>query len=784
MLLLPLLLSLSALSQVGQIQQIKIVNFTVKNQLPPVIDSWNNIPGSLLLVAQKPPTIRVEGVRLVLQIRSNGTMICGSNANNGLPVDNFTTRTFTVNELSGLLAGCHELRDGSYTICAQFFNIDKVAISNEVCKDFTVETPRETDYAPPTLIVPENGKEYSSLEMRKPVMFRWTSLVPKPREPVTYRLRVWQLMQGQSGSMAMRTNQAVVTKDVDNITQAVVNNIYNGPCKPPYLCDFIWSVQAINREGHPLGRNEGNSEPYTFKIYDNSGEGINYDPPKLTFPEDGKLYAPKDMSSPIMFRWKPITPIQQEPVNYRIKVWQLMQGQSASMAMKTNQPIVTKEVGNLTQVELSRIWNGPCKPPYLCDYVWQVEALDREGHPMCSNEGKSDVSSFNVADNGLAAAQYEPPKLISPEEKKSFNPKELSRVITFKWTPVTPGPTYPVTYRMKVWQLMQGQSGSQAMTANQPIVTKDVVNLTQVDVSNLWTGPCKPPYLCAYVWQVQALDPKGNPVGSNEGKSEYWNFIAQNNVDIQIDSLFVSCCENGQQNIYIKVRNNLANAVNIVAITYKINGVGAAIPLTPISPSLPTYMPGNGIQVFTSTIKCIAAKTLKFLVDAVDVADPDNKETEVATDTLTCCYACDTTHIDIVQTDLSFDTSGNIVLNTNISVTPNQVSSIKAELVYFEYKPGDDGCILCNKDSKAYGNFSNGTHTQLWSFTPPANLNGGIPAPMTITVPPTVNCCDVTIRWCIRYVVTFADCTVCNKLVCYELIKQGCNANPNAHKKN
>src|ERR1700733_846908 len=120
------LLGLVAYSQVGQIQQIKIVSFTVKNQLPAVIDSWNNVPGALLLVAQKPPTIRVEGVRLVLQIRANGALICGTNASNGLQVDNFTTRTFSASELIGVLSGCKDLKDGSYSICAQFFNIDRV----------------------------------------------------------------------------------------------------------------------------------------------------------------------------------------------------------------------------------------------------------------------------------------------------------------------------------------------------------------------------------------------------------------------------------------------------------------------------------------------------------------------------------------------------------------------------------------------------------------------------------------------------------------------------------
>jgi hypothetical protein len=256
-------------AQVGQIQQIKIVSFTVKNQLPAIIDNWNSVPGALLLVAQKPPSIRVEGVRLVLQIKSGGSVVCGNNVSTGLPVDNFTTRTFSTGELTGLLSGCHDLKDGSYSMCAQFYNIDRVPISNEICKEFTVESPKEIDYAPPTLITPENGKKFTSKEMLKPVMFRWTPLVPKPKESVTYRLRVWQLMEGQNGNQAMRTNQPIVSKDVDNLNQAVVTNIYNGPCKPPYLCDFIWNVQAVNREGKPMGRNSGTSEPYTFSIMNN-----------------------------------------------------------------------------------------------------------------------------------------------------------------------------------------------------------------------------------------------------------------------------------------------------------------------------------------------------------------------------------------------------------------------------------------------------------------------------------------------------------------------------------
>jgi hypothetical protein len=268
--LLLLLLMLTGAASYSQLQQIKIVSFTVKNQLPPVIDNWGNIPGSLLLVAQLPPNVSVKGIRLIVQIRGGGAIICSNNSTGGLQVDEFTTRTFSANELTGTLQGCRDLKEGSYSICVQFFNVDRVAISNEVCKEFSVEPPREIEYTPPTLINPENGKVYSEAELSRPVNFRWTPLVPKPRDPVTYRLKVWQLMQGQNSTEAMRTNQPIVTKDVDNITQAVVNGIYTGPCRPPYLCDYVWQVQALTREGKPMGKNEGKSDAYTFKVETNT----------------------------------------------------------------------------------------------------------------------------------------------------------------------------------------------------------------------------------------------------------------------------------------------------------------------------------------------------------------------------------------------------------------------------------------------------------------------------------------------------------------------------------
>ena len=395
--LLLLLLMLGSLSAYSQIQQIKIVSFTVKNQLPSVIDNWNNVPGSLLLVAQLPPTIRVKGIKLIVQIKAGGAIVCSNNSTGGMQVDEFTTRTFSANELTGALQGCHDLKDGSYSICVQFYNVDRVAISNEVCKEFSVETPKPTDFAPPTLITPENGKGFTEAELQRPVMFRWTPLVPKPKEPVTYRLRVWQLMQGQNGQQAMRSNQPAISKDVDNITQAVVSGILTGPCKPPYLCDFIWNVQGLNREGKPMGRNEGTSEPYTFTVRNNGEVPTgNIKPPVNTFPEDKKNISLDDAKRSINFKWKPVEPKQADGITYKLRVWQLMQGQNGQQAMKSNQPIVTKEVNNNTEVLVTGIITGPCKPPYMCDFIWDVEASVKQAGAAPKIIGTSNPTMFVV----------------------------------------------------------------------------------------------------------------------------------------------------------------------------------------------------------------------------------------------------------------------------------------------------------------------------------------------------------------------------------------------------
>jgi hypothetical protein len=113
------------------------------------------------------------------------------------------------------------------------------------------------------LTAPATGKAFTADEAKKAIAFRWTPIVPKP-QTVTYRLKVWQLMQGQNGSQAMRTNKPIVEKEMMR-TEAAIMDIYTGPCKPPYLCNYIWTVEAIDADGKPISE-KTTTEAFTFSI--------------------------------------------------------------------------------------------------------------------------------------------------------------------------------------------------------------------------------------------------------------------------------------------------------------------------------------------------------------------------------------------------------------------------------------------------------------------------------------------------------------------------------------
>ena len=438
----------------------------------------------------------------------------------------------------------------------------------------------------------------------------------------------------------------------------------------------------------------------------------------------------------------------------------------------------------------------------MCDFIWSVQALGHDGKPMGRNEGTSEPWTFKA---NQSTDEIKPPVNVFPEDKKNISLDDAKRSITFKWKQVDPKQT-GITYKLRVWQLMQGQTGIQAIKKNQPLATLDVDGngkadvLTDGKIEHLITGPCRPPYMCDFIWNVQAVNREGKPVGSNNGTSEPTMFLVSQYI-VQLDSIKVACTANPAVYSFSYTITNpnagTAKLSNFVATS----SVSAGATLASFTPPLNTNIPASGQITITGTIN--SSLPLSNICIGAEITDLVNSFWKASRDTCVNVTPCKCDACSDHNLNINIQPTNNIVINGNNTLTLNQpititttppklIKSIKAELVYFEFVPESEDCLPCNKDSKTFGNFDNGTlaattgvgggtHSLQWNFAPPKNFaGGGNTAAITITLPPTVKCCDATIRWCIRYVVTFEDCTVCNKLVCYEKKKEGCaNGNPN-----
>ena len=213
--------------------------------------------------------------KILVTIKKGGAVVCGSYNSTSAPPSNFNTVTkawIGTNAVSLLGKEC-TLSPGDYELCVQFFGSRQGAVtpfSEESCKSFTIPSAEQQAYQGPQALSPANGTAISEKDAKMPITFRWTPVVPRPKDPVTYKLSVWQLLQGQNGTQAQKANQPILSKDFVNLNQTAINNLIIGPCKPPYLCDFVWNVQALNREGKLIGGNNGTSELFAFKIANNT----------------------------------------------------------------------------------------------------------------------------------------------------------------------------------------------------------------------------------------------------------------------------------------------------------------------------------------------------------------------------------------------------------------------------------------------------------------------------------------------------------------------------------
>lgn len=419
--------------------------------------------------------------------------------------------------------------------------------------------------------------------------------------------------------------------------------------------------------------------------------------------------------------------------------------------------------------------------------------------------------SFSIAEKEQQT--YLPPQLVTPADATVFSEKEIKQPITLRWTPVIPRPRDPVTYRLKIWQLMQGQNGVQAMKANQPIVTKDVDNLTQTIINNLISGPCKPPYLCEFVWNVQALNKEGKPYGSNEGKSGTNQFsMSASNCSHTADINSIECLGyvNGipQYKVCVTYKNTASPGCSNCTILLNssnnypaVGGGGVTIvstnPSTVINSILPvvpaTLTAGQQTTIcFNATVA--PGNSLKFQVHgtcndaSVSLAETDRNHENSIFDTLPkpcVCFPCKdkiTLFGGAAASTLTYQNSGSVSVSSTVTHAPEKVIKVSAEIVDVE-RLGEAGCLRCTKESREFGNFTggslnntagtivndmNGYGKQIqWLSNNPTLINN-FSYDLQMMFPPLteVSCCQDSIRICTRWSFTDDKCVTCDTLIC------------------
>jgi hypothetical protein len=125
---------------------------------------------------------------------------------------------------------------------------------------------------------------------------------------------------------------------------------------------------------------------------------------------------------------------------------------------------------------------------------------------------------------------------MKPYNEEVLDAKKAQTAIIFRWTPVVPRQTSPVTYRIQVFEVLPTQSPVQALRSNQPVLDKEILAATQFiwqpQLSFLpYDGETKK--LPTFIWTIQSLDKDRNPVtrtdGNGEGRSEPILFYIKDN---------------------------------------------------------------------------------------------------------------------------------------------------------------------------------------------------------------------------------------------------------------
>ena len=250
---------------------------------PTYLSDWNNSRAGLATVIINSAGQTTEGrikFKTDLENSNGGVIATSNNSTARIYTVRAGANTFTLDKVlqlenmqvfDGVIArkiqNSGRLPADNYQLCVQIISGDNDAPLTKVavCRPFT-----QINYQLPYLLSP-NDKAWLNANIAQTVItFRWSSMVPMSKEPVTYRLQVFEVLDNQQPMQALRSNQPILETDVHSTTQYFWRPELS--FKDAHGHVFIWTVQTLDSKGLPVPsadeNNQGRSEPRVFGVCD------------------------------------------------------------------------------------------------------------------------------------------------------------------------------------------------------------------------------------------------------------------------------------------------------------------------------------------------------------------------------------------------------------------------------------------------------------------------------------------------------------------------------------
>ena len=144
------------------------------------------------------------------------------------------------------------------------------------------------------------------------------------------------------------------------------------------------------------------SQPVTCKSFYVAATQL----PILMKPYNEQVLEGEVAQTAITFRWTPALPRTNNPVTYRLQIFEVLDRQTPVQALRSNQPLLDQEVKGTTQyiwrpqlsfidgdvkddeknIDTSKAGHGKM-------FIWTVQTLDDHGNPVTQTEGSGEARS-------------------------------------------------------------------------------------------------------------------------------------------------------------------------------------------------------------------------------------------------------------------------------------------------------------------------------------------------------------------------------------------------------